>query len=125
MAVRPIDGAELIGIERLLDTDVVRKSKTASWLLDQVLHDIQAMPTLTPPNELLTLEELRDMDGEPVYVVISGVDTLKMWALVEVVKDMKCVILTNNLGGRSEYYDDDELKYDGIKVYRHPPEESR
>ena len=51
---RAIDGDELLGIERLLDTDVVRKSKTASWLLDQVLHDIQAMPTLTPPNEPLT-----------------------------------------------------------------------
>ena len=46
MAVRPIDGNELLDIERLLDTDVVRKSKTASWLLDQVLHDIQAMPTI-------------------------------------------------------------------------------
>ena len=51
MAIRPIDANELLGIERLLDTDVVRQSKTASWLLDQVLHDIQAMPTLTPPNE--------------------------------------------------------------------------
>ena len=51
---RTIDGDELLGIERLLDTDVVRQSKTASWLLDQVLHDIQAMPTLTPPNEPLT-----------------------------------------------------------------------
>lgn len=49
--MRAIDGDELLGIERLLDTDVVRQSKTASWLLDQVLHDIQAMPTLTPPNE--------------------------------------------------------------------------
>lgn len=49
---RAIDGDELLGIERLLDTDVVRKSKTASWLLDQVLHDIQAQPTLTQPNEL-------------------------------------------------------------------------
>ena len=48
---RAIDGEELLGITRLLDTDVVRQSKTASWLLDQVLHDIQAMPTLTPPNE--------------------------------------------------------------------------
>ena len=46
---RAIDANELLGIERLLDTDVVRQSKTASWLLDQVLHDIQAMPTLTPP----------------------------------------------------------------------------
>ena len=45
---RAIDGDELLGIERLLDTDVIRKSKTASWLLDQVLHDIQAMPTIDP-----------------------------------------------------------------------------
>ena len=48
---RAIDANELLGIERLLDTDVVRQSKTASWLLNQVLHDIQAMPTLTPQNE--------------------------------------------------------------------------
>ena len=54
--MRAIDGDELLGIERLLDTDVVRQSKTASWLLDQVLHDIQAMPTLTQQNEPLTLE---------------------------------------------------------------------
>ena len=54
---RAIDGEELLGIERLLDTDVVRQSKTASWLLDQVLHDIQAMPTLTPPNEWVSVEE--------------------------------------------------------------------
>lgn len=54
---RAIDGDELLGIERLLDTDVVRQSKTASWLLDQVLHDIQAMPTLTSPNEWVSVEE--------------------------------------------------------------------
>ena len=57
MAVRLIDGDELLGIERLLDTDVVRQSKTASWLLDQVLHDIQAMPSLTPPNEWVSVED--------------------------------------------------------------------
>ena len=68
MAIRPIDGDELLGITRLLDTDAVRQSKTASWLLDQVLHDIQAMPTLTPPNEPLSTEQLREMDGEPVWV---------------------------------------------------------
>ena len=69
MAIRPIDGDELLGITRLLDTDAVRQSKTASWLLDQVLHDIQAMPTLTPPNDPLTLEQLREMDEVPIYVV--------------------------------------------------------
>ena len=53
---RAIDGDELLRIERLLDTDIVQNSKEASWLLDQVLHDIQAMPTLTPPNEWVRVE---------------------------------------------------------------------
>lgn len=64
MAIRPIDGEELLGITRLLDTDVVRQSKTSSWLLDQVLHDIQAMPTLTPPNEWISVEERLPEPGD-------------------------------------------------------------
>lgn len=76
---RAIDGDELLGIERLLDTDVIRKIKTASWLLDQVLHDIQAMPTLTPPNNPLTLEQLREMNGQPVWV-----EETNHWALIDI-----------------------------------------
>ena len=30
------------------------------------------MPTLTPPNDPLTLEQLRKMDGEPVWIVDVG-----------------------------------------------------
>ncbi len=63
---RAIDANELLGIERLLDTDVVRQSKTASWLLDQVLHDIQAMPTLTQPNEWVSVENAVPDPGERV-----------------------------------------------------------
>ena len=83
---RAIDGEELLGIERLLDTDVVRQSKTASWLLDQVLHDIQAMPTLTPPNEPLTLDELLKMDGQPVWIKrLKGLSVCDTdWAVVDV-----------------------------------------
>ena len=29
-------------------------------------------PTLTPPNEPLTMEELRKMDGEPVYITFPS-----------------------------------------------------
>lgn len=76
---RAIDGDELLGIERLLDTDAIRKSKTASWLLDQVLHDIQAMPTLALPNETLTLEQLREMNGQPVWV-----EEINHWALIDI-----------------------------------------
>lgn len=56
MAVRPIDGNELYQIEKLLDTDIVRQDKVALNLLEQVLYDIQHVPTLTPPNESLALD---------------------------------------------------------------------
>lgn len=68
MVVRPIDGDELLGITRLLDTDAVRQSKTASWLLDQVLHDIQATPTLTPPNKWVAVEERLPEDEARQYI---------------------------------------------------------
>ena len=53
MAVRPIDANELYRIEKLLDTDIVRQDKVAFNLLEQVLYDIQHVPTLIPPNEPL------------------------------------------------------------------------
>lgn len=34
--------------------------------LDRALHSIAYAPTLTPPNEPLTLDELREMNGKPV-----------------------------------------------------------
>lgn len=57
MAVRPIDANELYRIEKLLDTDIVRQDKVALNLLEQVLYDIQHVPTLTPPNEWVRVEE--------------------------------------------------------------------
>ena len=40
--------------------------------MDKVRKAVQNMPTLTPPNESLTLERLREMDGEPVWIVDVG-----------------------------------------------------
>ena len=57
MAVRPIDGNELYRIEKLLDTNIVRQDKVALNLLEQVLYDIQHVPTLTPTNEWVSVEE--------------------------------------------------------------------
>ena len=83
----------------------------------------EAISALSPPNEPLTLEELREMDGEPVYLIVDDqYEPLKMWALIEVVETANCVILTSNLGGRNEYYDNDEMKDDGVTAYRRPPE---
>lgn len=53
--------------------DICDGSQDRDWLM----RCIEEAPTLTQPNEPLTLEELREMDGEPVWV-----EELNCWALV-------------------------------------------
>ena len=43
---------------------------------------VQDMPTLTPPNEPLTSDKLREMNGEPVWV-----EEVKHWALIDIEKN--------------------------------------
>lgn len=68
----------------------------------------------------LSLEQLREMDGKPVLLVFDF-ELEPMIALIEYAKAADCIILTNNLGGRSEFYSDEELRESGIKVYAYPP----
>ncbi len=72
MAVRPIDANELYRIEKLLDTDIVRQDKVALNLLEQVLYDIQHVPTLTPPNEWVSVEDAFPPKNESVLCIVSG-----------------------------------------------------
>ena len=80
-------------------------------------------PTLTPPNEPLTLDELLKMDGEPVYVVFrpdgSG-EKPQSWALVNVDEKYGEVYLVDSIPGASCYYDEIWANLEGI--YRRPPE---
>ena len=71
-----------------------------------VLDVIEHMPTLTQPNEPLTLEELREMD-EPTPV---WWDWLQVWVLA-----MKGMIISWN----GVYYNFEEVKGN---FYRRPPE---
>lgn len=57
--IRLIDGNELRGIESLLNTDIIQSRKEASWLMSQVLHDIDATPTIDPET-LSIVRELRE-----------------------------------------------------------------
>lgn len=92
----------------------------AEWLAEYLAEHL---PTLTPPNDPLSIEQLREMDGEPVFVVIDdGIEPLKMWALVDYIAEEQCLTLTNNLGGRSQYYTADDLEIYHITAYRRPPE---
>ena len=113
---------------RAIDADAIVEEFWKPEYRTQTRRDfiaaIQKWPTLTQLNEPLTLDELRQMDGQPVYVVIDdGLEPLKMWALVDYIEEEMCLILTNNLGGRSEYYDEDNLNQDHITAYRRPPKE--
>ncbi len=69
----------------------------------------------------LRIDELAAMDGMPVWVEfepdVTG-EQLKMWALVEASDP---IMLTNNLGGRSELMDNMTVDEFRVKVYRRPP----
>lgn len=80
-----------------------------------VLGIMQSMPTVDyqeTPNEPLTLEQLREMDGEPVYMPDTN-----CWALVT--QNAFCPILTFPDGEKCSVYD----WYEQVgPVYRRPPE---
>ena len=78
MEVRPIDGNALIEWFRpYLHTGEEVPA-------DVVIENICSMPTLTPPNEPLTLEQLREMDGRPVWIVgITQKWLSPRWAIVD------------------------------------------
>ena len=66
----------------------------------------EAINALTPPNEPLTLGQLREMDGEPVWF-----DTIKRWGIVKVNREGIFVVTKSG-----------EYEFGRCKVYRRPPE---
>ena len=114
---------------RLIDADkaksrAIEVNSISPWSLRSVLLLLDAAPTIEPPpNDPLTLEELREMDGEPVWVVctpdVDG-ETLALWALVSVDRESNEVFLQNNIGGKSSYED---AWTDIEAIYRRRPEE--
>lgn len=65
-----------------------------------------ALSTLTQPNEPLTLEELKEMRGRPVWI-----DELYVWGLVKVIQEKVFLVTINGVYNAEQY-----------KVYRRPPE---
>ena len=66
----------------------------ADVIIDVILQ-LDDMPTLTQPNEPLTWEELKQMAGEPVYIVEPKKSiSSAYWVLIDEVdeKSMWCVV---------------------------------
>lgn len=73
---------------RLLDADEAKKQvnqmqtlKTSEKILLRLALD--RTPTYEPPNDPLTLEQLREMDGEPVWAVQTSGELRPFWMLVD------------------------------------------
>lgn len=94
MAVRAIDAVQVLHNINLhhIPTPVSGFESGFNNGLNQAMWEITHAPTLTQPNEgakdknvptnePLTLEQLREMDGEPVWV-----EDVKHWALIDIEK---------------------------------------
>lgn len=80
---RAIDG-ELLELEIANIANKLAKSDAQKALMGRVMYCVEHIPTLTPPNKPLTLEQLREMDGEPVYMVdLTGGMLWDQWIIFE------------------------------------------
>ena len=120
---RPIDGEaymELLKEQYLHHKSMGNSQAAKAWQgAMQLLYD---MPTLTPPNEPLTLEQLREMDGEPAWWDdgdgscwgIISVDSAGMWGGMPFFR-----------GRWREVNFEYNIEERKMKIYRRPPEGER
>lgn len=111
---RPIDADRMK--EELLWGNVFLSVKETNTLIDL----IDNQPTLTPPNEPLTWNELGNMVEKPVYIVELE-DGESCWVLVHTVDDIKALFVS-----AFDQYDcgNRELYGQTWLAYRRPPEVS-
>ena len=81
MAVRPIDANAMLNELRPVSFEAEHSAVLLSDVSKMMREWVERQPTLTPPNEPLTLDELREMDGEPVWV-----EEVEHWALIDIEK---------------------------------------
>ena len=106
------------GINKQIMLDLIIEAKRndpetgsfAEWLAEYLAEH---MPTLTPPNEPLTLKELREMDDEPVWCCPKNDSAKGSWMIVG---PNGCENITS-----FAIYDDYGT---GWLAYRRPPEVS-
>ena len=74
-------------------------------------------PTLTPQNKPLTIEQLREMDGEPAYLKVFYPLLKSGWHIIKAVTEDKIIFR----GWQTVYVPIDGMGTD-YNLYRRPPE---
>ena len=117
---RAIDG-ELLELEIANIANKLAKSDAQKALMGRVMYCVEHMPTLTPPNEPLTIEQLREMDGEPVWIVEQP-----DWGHWELSADAEDYLANRDQDFYGLKHDDPAGRYGlhvlGWLAYRRPPE---
>ena len=125
---RMIDGDKLVENLRLIATcwsisPYVSKEKHngAVDMLREVEREVKEASTLTQPNEPLTLEQLREMDGEPVWIKrLKGLSVCDTgWAVVDVCPNQ---IRVSWFGSEVEDEPSEKDYGETWLAYRRPPE---
>ena len=85
--------------------------------MDKVRKAVQNMPTLTPQNEPLTLEQLREMKDKPAYLKVFDPLLESGWHIIKAVTEDKIIFR----GWQTVYVPIDGMGID-YDLYRRPPE---
>ena len=109
---RAVDADVMLAELKPIDYEAEHSAVLISDVAKIMREWVERQPTLTPPNEALTLEELREMDGEPVWV-----DDEKTWAILQVWDDQNIDAVFPIQRGCFR-----EESVLGMKIYRRPPE---
>ena len=123
---RMIDGDKLVENLRLIATcwsisPFVSKEKHngAVNMFREVVREVKESPTLTPPNEPLTLDELREMNGEPVWGKSLITDKPGEWFILRVVEMSKTWFIA--CAGAEQGFGDKDTYGKTWLAYRRPP----
>ena len=110
--MRAIDADAMLAELRPVDYEAEHSAVLISDASKIMREWVERQPTLAPPNEPLTFEERREMDGKPVWL-----DDEKTWGILQVWDDNNvdavflsprgCVCVKSVIGK---------------KIYRRPPE---
>lgn len=118
--MRPIDADELRKLcSRMMQDPWNDMAAPISWAkaYGDFRDDVDSIPTLTPPNDPLTWNELAEMEGQPVYIVEMG--ARRYWALVIYVDKDTAYFATLN---DPDDHGDKELYGESWVAYRRPKE---
>lgn len=109
--------ARAIDKDKLITSLVWHDQQGMISTIDDILDIIDAFPTLTPPNDPLTLDQLRKMKDEPAYLKVFDPRLESGWHIIEAVTENKIIFR----GWHTVYVPIDGMGVD-YNLYHRPPE---